>query len=640
MRLIAHAPPRGYFCGVFPAPIDTPTTLAGDRGERAYRIQELGEHNALYQLQAHGEHLEAIAELNDGTQFAAVELKPLADTEVGAQIVIHPAVGDDPTELVPKVRLDGDAAGVAVHMHNASARHQTWIVTARTDKRLATFALTIRDGSSIVDGEFSVETLDGWGGLVDVEVEFGEPVLLHGVRYDGEARFDVRCNEAGFSGPIPFRIACRSWFDADDDADDPEPLRDLTADEHDFAHLGPWHALPDTWDGNWFGAPIATLRHQLSVLVEEGVAALRNNQLPPWTPRLNPNAGGTDPAFGSSFALLWQRGAGGDVDPRMVRAMAGAAVVWGQHPVHYMQPKSTRPLDYPPRDGRFRTHKLQPVAPVKGEIDGVRVPIGKASDGRHPWDPQHRAFALVDATFACTGSPILERMRELELAAELHDQQARNGWGNNGRAEGRIASNCINAVELGLGDRQETLDYLGLRLRLAEERRVGRHYTGPIKPLFTSDRGLPWAGWTPWEEAQAAWGWWRLYQVTGEGLALSMAHERATNVAHVLVEEAGHFWIPYRVKDTGNAMPTIEAGDYWGKNIGPNSLFAWASIGLRTLLLTTKELGQPYVEHHRLAARALEWMDATQKPHVADSAMSMRGTHTALIAAVAAAVPA
>ena len=638
-----HAPTRGFFAGTFPALIDTPEVLVGTLGEIARRVRTLGTHSALYQVHALGEALatevvhpatydEATDTHGPATQTAVMVLDA-APEGVAPEMVVHPSVGDNVAELVPTVYL----AGVEASVHgpfpesiDPTLHVRRWV--ASTDSATLLLWASVRSWSPVIDLEGVVLTHDRRGRRVPVTVSFGEPVLAHGedLRARGhllEGELDVPT--AGIAGPFVARLACRSWSDANPD----NHLSERSADELEHAAGGPWYGIPCRWPGLWFGA-----RPLDPALYERSVADTVNAWLKsrstffdsteadprPWIPRVNPNVGGTDPAFGHAFLLpLASR------DPRIVRALLWSSTAWGEHPCYYTEPGSIEPIAAPPAHPELRTHKLQPDG---GRIDDVEVPTPDEKPGKRPFDPQHRPFALPLAVYALTGSPALKYLLELWLGSEMHDKRARNQWLGSGREEGRIATHVCSAIELGLGDRTSQLGYLRTRLHTAMNDLPGKDSGGPIRALFTIKRGVPWPAWTPWEEAKAAWGWWRLYTLDGSNSALWAAVDCAANVVQVLAQSGGRWWLPYRVRwieDGSLPTVTLESADIVDPLFGPNGLFSWGIVAARVLLLADAARGPTLniaPELLERAALAVSWCDQNQREHVVDAHSSLRGT--------------
>ena len=140
-------------------------------------------------------------------------------------------------------------------------------------------------------------------------------------------------------------------------------------------------------------------------------------------------------------------------------------------------------------------------------------------------------------------------------------------------------------------------------------------------------------GWTPWEEAQYAWGCYRTWTRTTDAVVRRHAYQAARNVALVLQEIDGSYAIPWRVRYLADgSVPDCGQGslDIDGLNWGPGGTFSWASVALRVYLLLQEQVADPD-DVSRRAARALTWMDQHQRPHLVDAHMSLRGSFAAVI---------
>jgi hypothetical protein len=119
------------------------------------------------------------------------------------------------------------------------------------------------------------------------------------------------------------------------------------------------------------------------------------------------------------------------------------------------------------------------------------------------------------------------------------------------------------------------------------------------------------------------------------GLVRDMALERAENVAHAVTKDGDSWWVPYRVRDTGDEMPDMsapEGTDYVDRIYGPNGIFAWAAVALRVLVhLRQDAKSDPLVIK---AAHCLTWLDANQREHHVDAMMAMRSAYASEIRAV------
>lgn len=625
MIVTVHAPPRGFFTSRFALPTDTPPVLVGPRGEIARRIEQLDSASAIYQMAAFAEQLDQIDTYPDGT-VSTMSYLNAAPPGFNPQFVAHPALADDLAHLLRSITIDGAVAGLrTVRPDTSSAVHRCWSVETALGDVAVIMWLHFASMSSIVEVEGIVRSLSGAAVRPHVRIEFSESVSP--------------CFRGGCSSPIiernvidihaiadtaawhPFRarIVAKLVGEVDITASS-DPLAELTADEHAWASFGPWFGreIDEEFGEVFLGLPIAGVPDAVG---ERAIADWANasNQKRPLAPRSNPNAGGTDDSFGPVCSVPWST-----KDPRIVRALLWSSEAWMQHPIHYSEPGSVKQLSPPPAHDGLTTHKLQPW---QGKIGEVVVPIGRSAIlGRDPFDPQHRAFLLPITMRALTGSPMLAYWIEHWMAAELYDRDTIAGFSGNGRQVGRILYNVVAAYHTCNDPRW--LDY-AIEVARQSKEQVDRltASTDNIRPCFTSDRGLPWEGWTPWEEAQRAVGLFQLWRVTANPEHYDSAWDAAYTVASVLGYTDGVdgvWWLPYRCRFTQTPdVSSMQSPDVYSPNAGPNGLFAWSLAALRMLChIAADGTSQGSVIHR--AAQAVAWADAQMRDHVVDAQMSMR----------------
>lgn len=633
MIVTVHAPPRGFFTSRFALPIGTPEVLVGPRGEIARRIEQLGTAVSIYQMSAFAESLDHVQTYSDGTVATASYLNP-APVGVDPQFMLHPALMDDPTHFLKNIKIDNSWVSHQITPYSSSAVHRCWKVEARSVNVSVIVWLHFSTMSSIVEGEAIAQTFDKGVATPTIRLEFSEKVV---------PCFRGNCSVTDSTTPnildifavvdtaslsrSTFRVLAK-FIDSVDVTLGSDPVAELTGDEHEWAHLGPWYGMEieEKFGGNFLGLPIASTPNATTQKVIADWSNI-SNQKRPLIPRSNPNAGGTDDSFGAVCSVPFNGN-----DPRVLRALLWSSEAWFGHPINYCEPGTNRPLSPPPAHTGLTTHKLQPW---KGKIDSVTVPIGRSEFfEQDPFDPQHRAFLLPLTVRMLTGSPSLDYWIKIWMGSELFDRDTRVGFSGNGRQVGRILYNVVPAYRSNNDTR-----WLNYALEVARQSKLEVDKltisTDKIRPCFVSDRGLPWVGWTPWEEAQRAIGLWQLYGVTNDPEHERAAYECAYTVASVLGFNEGVYWLPYRCHFVQNPdVSNPRSTDVYSPNYGPGGLFSWSCSALRLLCMMQVRRGTPADAVVQKAGQAVQWMDAHQHDHIVDSQMSLKNVWAAEVATV------
>ena len=339
MIVTTHAPPRGYFTSRFALPIETPEVLVGPRGEIARRIETIGQASAIYQMAAFAEQLDHVATNYDGTVATASYLFP-APAGVDPQFVLHPALADGPTRLLRQIEIDGEWTVPTVTPYSSSSVHRSWRVDARLGDVAVILWLHFATMTSIVEVEGIVRSVSGAAVRPHVRLECAEHVVevLHGgctsTLADGNIVSIQAIADTAAWHPFRFRVTAKMVGEVDI-TEGSDPIAELTAGEHEWASHGPWFGMEveDGFGDLFLGLPLAltpegVARSAIEAWADSWTAAR------PLAPRKNPNAGGTDDAFGAVCSVPFNE----SQDPRIVRALLWSAEAWMGHPIHYSEP--------------------------------------------------------------------------------------------------------------------------------------------------------------------------------------------------------------------------------------------------------------------------------------------------------------
>ena len=115
------APSTGHFIALGPMPKTCPDVLMSTNGIRAYRVEDLGDHNSIFALESFG-HLVPPS--------GRVTLVPLADGQPVIDYSAHPAVLDDLAEILGELHKGFEVANTwlgATRLQVAATSLSTWV---------------------------------------------------------------------------------------------------------------------------------------------------------------------------------------------------------------------------------------------------------------------------------------------------------------------------------------------------------------------------------------------------------------------------------------------------------------------------------------------------------------------------------
>ena len=623
-------PVTGHFWALGPLPLDTPPILVGEGGVRAYRIQAIGQHSAIYGLESFAELLP-----RDGV----VKLEPAASGDPVALWWAHPAVLDDLGAVAGAARVGGvwsPSPRIALevdgeHRKRFSCEHRCGDYAVRL-----WFDVFAR--SPVVQVVGFIARLDRRPELgVEVELAFGEEIAfpwerLHGGRLrlkDGAIRGDVDLDH-GAVYPLRFTLLCsRSPSRTGEVAADAGLLDDLDAAARKAGAAGARWFSPRAWPAVWLGVlpPVDTAAGQ--DLAGRGLASFlsahRMSDLRPWASMPGASQGGAQ----NSLALSWFAPAFVGVELRPHDVHLWSAEDWALRPMHVLEPGTTEPVgDIRSFGGTVAARQVfergldiggqhYPRFGTRGVVP-VHLPSGNR-DVRSTPDELHTADLPLVAAFAMTGAPLCGWLLESCRAIDLGHRQVSSGWRSNGRGEGRTGvSMLMNAQAFGGRPLELVVEHLRLRLATAVERADSRDFPADAvsRPVeLYDDRRLSCQA--PaiivYEEAQIAWHCWLLYRQTGDVAALDGAYRWGLTAAATLHEVDSAWRVPYACTQLPDGAPLsqeqLRDPTYSHPSTWP---ILWSACGLRALVLSA-ELRQVPEEHRAFVARAraaLRWVDA------------------------------
>ncbi|MEO0478432.1 MAG: hypothetical protein AAF196_03030 [Planctomycetota bacterium] len=527
-------------------PLDAPDVLVGKRGVRAYRVHELGEHSAIYALESFAELLPR----QDPKSPSVVELQ-LRGPETEAEKAvpgfwIHPAITDDLRQIVPHVVVtDRILTPTATRVAIDSKVLKRYRLEFANETYAVVVWLDLRPRSPVVEFSAIVLRRDRKAnGLTQVILGFGEPVRHKGEVHRSGWVQDVLSLDTAGVGVLRGAILCQSRTIKGADAEAYD-LDDATVDALAAAEQGPFFGFPTRWPGDWLLAPVPDIdpslaNEQKGHLIQRWLSQGER----PHTSQPHPHAPGNQASFGVSYFLPFL----GEPRPEITRALLWNAEDWLDRPVHFqrrgtvsdpvrfiagMRTKSRRPYT----DRGANEFQRLGIPPVPGLSELRR---------RKGHDDEHAADMPLLAAYALTGDPVLRWCMRSHLGMDLNQIQLALSSAGKGRAEGRVGINMLASGVL-LGGQDLALVVAHLEKRVRDARAQQDRHGGPIgienDPRTHAD--LP--AHTPYEEAQAAYAFWTLYQVSGSEVAKDAAWTAASLVADSIFLEDGRPWVPYRV---------------------------------------------------------------------------------------------
>lgn len=642
-------PAAGHLWAVGPLPAGTAPILVGPGGVRAYRIETLGTHSALYGL-------ETFAELvpDDGR----IPLVPATKEDAVALWWAHPAVLDDPSALAGQVVIGGHVSrGPKWSLVDDGEHRKRFRAVHDVGPYWLNLWLDVWARSPVVHVVGFVARKDRTLELdVPVAIAFGENIAfplerLHGGRLsvlEGKLSGSIDLDR-GTVYPLRFSLLCRRQ-----PARVPGPATDADPplDDVDEAALavganGPSWFMPTEWPTEWLGArvttPIAAGKRLAAGALESWRAPHRMSDLRPWASMPGASQGGSQP----SLALTWFAPALVPARLRPQDVHLWSADDWALRPMLLLELDVPDPLDDLRELGATVASRqvfgierigdqVVPTFQTRGGVP-VHLPTGNL-DHRAPPDELHTADLPLVAAYAMTGDPLarwlLDAVRELDLA----QRQVSSSWRSNGRGEGRTLSSMLLASRtMPESVRSEVVAHCLLRLATAVAKADTAHLpetaiSRPIE-LYTDGRlRCRHPALIPYEEAQGAYGFWLLWEQTGDVAALDAAYRFGLTVAATLYQEGGAWRVPYACSQNEDGRP-LSSTELRNPELVHPSTWAihWAGCGLRALIDASVEREVP-PEHEAFIERAraaVAWIDAQPLTKVEEIHQALYGARVA-----------
>lgn len=632
-----EAPEAGHFWAVGPLPIDAPPVLVGLKGARAYRLETLGDHSAIYGFEGLGE----LATAEPITMVGA------ESTDGIPQWWPHPAVMDDLTQLQGSVVVDGHPSRTIDLTHEQRGEfRQRFRAVHDCGPYVAVFWLDIYARSPAVQVAGFVAAKDrATHRDIKLEIGFGEPISfptarLHGGRLDlrrGAIAGDIDLDR-GAIYPIRLTLLCQYAPPPSFGPEPPSSLDELTKAALVAGKDGPRWFAPMGWGSEWLGVvPTADTAYGRQQAQRGQVDYLRPHAMHdarPWASAVNANQGGAQAGLGAAWwlpALVRN-----DYQPHAVHLWC--AEDWMLRPVHVSVPDPV-PLPLP----KASTVGRQVYDAVPGVPDAIRyrrsgevaVHLSNGQiDYRTPHDEQHMADMPLLAAYALTGDPVVAWTLDSLRAVDLAQRRPIAGWRNGPRGEGRTASSMLMAARMRGGDaldavRAHLLGRLQTANRLAST--AGLPVDSVSRPLHLQTDPRIYCqkpASVPYEEATLAWSSWLLYRSTGDAVALDSAYRYGLAVAVTLSQDGGGWRVPYAVfQDPAGAALTqdqLNGDTYAHRSEWP---IWWAGEGLRALVASAamREVPADHAEFVERARLALAWLDSQPAPSLDQAHHALHG---------------
>lgn len=628
--LEVQAPDAGHFWAVGPLPIDAPPVLVGPHGARAYRLETLGDHSAIYGFEGLGELTES-----------PVPLAGAVDTDGIPLWWPHPAVMDDLGQLQGYVSIGGHEAQSIQWEHVEQGQFRQRFRSVHVcGPYVAVLWRDVFARSPVVQvsGFLAAKDRDTHRD-VGIKIGFGEPMAfpterLHGGQLTLDAGAIRGTVDLDRGSIYPIRLALLCAYDATPEVgpEPPKGLDELTAAAIEAGKVGPRWMIPTTWNAEWLGIrPTLGTDLARSLATKGSIDWSRPHAMHdarPWASAPNANQGGAQNGLGAS----WWLPALVSIDYRPHAVHLWCADDWALRPVHFAVPFPE--FDLPETTvGRQVYGVDHPIAyRTRGEVP---VELGDGNmDWRTPHDEQHMADMPLCAAYALTGDPVVAWVLDSLRAVDLGQRRPVAGWRNGPRGEGRTASSMLMAARLRGRDalaqvQEHLLGRLDTANRLSST--AGLDASAPSRPLHLQNDPRIYCekpASVPYEEATLAWSSWLLWRSTGERRALDAAYRYGLAVACTLSQVGDEWRVPYAVYQDpeGDALTEEQLnGDrYAHRSTWP---VWWSGEGLRALVWASDVRGvdeghEEFVERARLA---LDWLDAQPAPSVDQAHHALHG---------------
>lgn len=663
-----EAPASGPFVAHGAIENTAPDFLLGPGLSYAIKCANIGTHNKLYTYFADGSNIPADSK---------VTLRPAASTDLVPKLLILGSITDRIDELVPTIFTE-----------TGEEIKGTWDFQSddefSSDAQLAMRATFISETYGfrfryIFPSVSPLPIIEGIGFRLDRQAEevatfrfqFGEEVIwAKGDPVTSKFTLDsvdsfsmsVRVPMNG-QFPIEIGLAAVSVIDkltqTDDAAEiDPEtpveeqlrqrdirnleqPLGGLfdKAINNVAAHGGRFYFKRTSWDARFLGATIDTNRQNLR---RSNASIWRENMFRPYDSAIHPSQAGSQDSFGVSFyAPIWSSEGASVLHKAVVNAYAWLdrpSVVFDPDNLGFPIVPDNLPKEAMTEHRQFYNDKTWNPEDV---FPGQNVPHMGAPDpisGRFTPNQTHLADMPLFAAYALTGNFALQCQIEYQNSMDLRQKEVFMSWVGNSREEGRTVRTMLTAGMLRphLWDANVTW----CKKRLDNVISDAYHQSPEVK--MYAIRPIHWANLdgnanSPWENAQLADGFMRLYGATGDLKYALWAHRTSRPIGYSSILRNGQYIIPYVYKVLENkADYYFSPEDRWNKRdfyafseTATNWIF-WSGCGIRAHLEATMALigteHQSEIEMHleatEMCYHMAEWLDTILPGSISDLHLS------------------
>lgn len=405
-----------------------------------------------------------------------------------------------------------------------------------------------------------------------------------------------------------------------------------------------------TWNDEFLGMKIDTNKNNLNRSSASRWNLFENR---PYDSAVRPSQGGTQNSFGLSFYVpLWGTGGGSVIHQLKTNAFA-----WLDRPAVVFDPvKMGFPINPDNIHEHARTEMRQFYHESRWSVEenfpGQNVPHSGSRDpltDRGTPNQTHVQDMPLFAAYAMTGSFILKCQIEFHNAMDLRQKEVHLGWVGVAREEGRVGQTMLTAMELIPELRDSNIAHMQKRYDNVIEKSF---HKDPAIKMF-SHNPLVWANLegksaSPWENAQMADGFMRLYRVTGDVKYAVWAHRYARIIPYSSINRNGDVITPYVVRvnpdGTDYYFPPNDRWnrrDYYAFSETATNWARWSCGGARALLDAAvvmwesgdESLIQEVLMHSEAidwSVRLVSWFDNKIPGDAADAHMGMWKPSSAL----------
>lgn len=569
---------KGHFWATFTLPSNLEDALVGPFGGYAYKMYNHTEDHATYAYESFGElfsddiYPDIQNSLGRGRyRQVKVPFIPKLTDEKLPDFVASPAIGspEEVKDLIPK--------NFGFNQHNMSFKGITLLSESKAHRSFglrwlgpthaAVAEFTIFARSPVVRVSGIARRLDMRSSRDSMFIEMAEEIQFVNTEGREELGFDsyqddfqgdwvgtgTAVFDTGSLFPFRFQILAQKDSKPDSDGEIDTFLQDIHKHSIEAARdaRGFFRGMPVTWPGKWFGEEVIThysKPHSSYVNLYEIGSNFGFLDRRHWASELGAGQGGSQNSFGPIFTSP----VFSNPSPRVIDFLEYCVEDWALRPVHVFEPGSVMtPISL--SRSEVTTNNRQIHYASKDLVYPDFRPEGKSEImQRTGHDEQHYADAPLQTAYALTADYGMRVVMQSNMHMDLHQRRVKSGWSNNGRGTGRTMMGMVNNA-ICLPEYREVV-YSHIQEMTVN---LGNNWAGKdmpeenpvrvIAPITDGRLQCKQPAWGPWEEAQAAYGFMRAYEMYGDKSFLHWAFilGRANN--HAAWEELGKWWKPYRL---------------------------------------------------------------------------------------------